>query len=266
MRPRPPKNPRVERILKILKARRGPILFAFDFDGTLVGFREDPAEVRLSKAQSALLSRLSREFPVAIISGRSLRDLKARFRGLPSVHLAGNHGFEIEARGGKSLGDGKPEWSKAMRGWTRTLSRAIGSDPDLRGVLIEDKHYSLSAHFRGVRSPARTEAALLRWAARLKPAPRIVRGVLVLNLVPADAHHKGDALRKLLRLSGCPSAFFAGDDVTDEDVFRLRSRNVVGVKIGNRPSRTAARYRLGSRSELSELLRRFLREVTRDRS
>jgi len=41
------------------------------------------------------------------------------------------------------------------------------------------------------------------------------------NLIPRGAPHKGDALLHLLDFSGCGRALFAGDDETDEDVFRL---------------------------------------------
>lgn len=253
-------NPRIAKVLRALRKRKGPPLLAFDFDGTLVGFREDPAAVRLGKEQTALLRRLARYYPVAVISGRSLADLKARLRGLP-FHLAGNHGFEIEVLDGDRISRPRAEWAKGTRAWIRALRAEIRKRPELRGVIIEDKHHSLSVHFRSARDPERVEKILREWADAAAPEPRVVRGVLVMNLVPRDAAHKGTALKNLLRVTGCPSALFAGDDTTDEDVFKLGLKNVVGVKIGSRPKKTAARFRLESRAELRELIRSLIAEA-----
>ncbi len=260
------RNPRIEKILSALHKQKGLPLLAFDFDGTLVGFRENPSEVHLSKIQAELLARLARAYPVAIISGRSLTDLKTKTRGLPPLHLAGNHGFEMESRDGKSLDRGTVAWERALRKWIRSLREATRTHPDLRDVVIEDKRYSLSAHFRTAPTPARTEKALQAWAKTLTPEPRVVRGVFVLNLVPARAAHKGGALQKLMRATGSTSALFAGDDTTDEDVFRLGLKTLISVKVGSHPKKTAAKFRLKTRTELTELLRRLVQRAAHDQS
>lgn len=43
---------------------------------------------------------------------------------------------------------------------------------------------------------------------------------------------KGDAIARLRRLHGADAVFFAGDDVTDEDGFRVLGDGDVGVKVG----------------------------------
>src|SRR4051812_41154650 len=69
------------------------VLFAFDYDGTLAKIVKKPAEAKLSKQTEALIERLIQIAPVAIISGRSLKDLKSRLRFSPKF-LIGNHGIE----------------------------------------------------------------------------------------------------------------------------------------------------------------------------
>ena len=58
-------------------------------------------------------------------------------------------------------------------------------------------------------------------------------GKCVVNIVPAEAPHKGDALRLAMRRLRCRSAIYLGDDETDEDVFGLGiPRRVLGIRVG----------------------------------
>jgi trehalose 6-phosphate phosphatase len=75
----------------------------------------------------------------------------------------------------------------------------------------------------------------------------------VLNLVPRDAPHKGDALRALLAHSGCERSLYVGDDVTDEDVFRLKLPAVLSVGVDPGPG-SAADLFLPDQSEMIRLL------------
>ncbi|MBS1962029.1 MAG: trehalose-phosphatase [Bdellovibrionales bacterium] len=248
---------RLRKILRVLLAKPGPRLLAFDFDGTLVGFRDDPRAVELSRTQAELLRKLASRFPVAILSGRSRADLRKKFSGIPVRYLVGNHGLE----NGGAVGE---KWKRDARTWARAFRKELARRPEWRGVYLEDKRHSVSLHFRKVRDSRRVEAELRKWAKSLRPAPRVVPGFNVLNVVPARGDDKGRALRRLLKEQGYRSAFFAGDDVTDEDVFRLRNPRILTVRIGRPSVPTAARYRLGRRGELTRFLRLLLRESTLD--
>jgi trehalose 6-phosphate phosphatase len=63
----------------------------------------------------------------------------------------------------------------------------------------------------------------------------------VLELAVTDAD-KGAALRRLVRELGVAGAAYFGDDVTDEDGFRVLGRDDVTVKVGEGP--TEARYQV----------------------
>ena len=90
---------------------------------------------------------------------------------------------------------------------------------------------------------------------------RIIPGKMVINLVPAGLPHKGDALRRLMRLSHRRIALYVGDDHTDEDVFRLAAdAGVVGVRVG-RTRHSAASWFLRDQQEVDELLSRLLRDL-----
>ena len=82
-----------------------------------------------------------------------------------------------------------------------------------------------------------------------------------MNILPASFPTKGDAIRKLLRHLGCRRALFVGDDVTDEDVFALPRKLVLGVHVGPGPSR--AEWRMERRKDVDELLATLLQLARR---
>jgi len=87
-----------------------------------------------------------------------------------------------------------------------------------------------------------------------------VPGKCVLNLVPAQAPHKGEALIDACRRLRCASAIFVGDDVTDEDVFQMkvpRGLRVLGVRVGKSAS-SRAKFYVRGQAEMDELLKVLL--------
>ena len=87
------------------------------------------------------------------------------------------------------------------------------------------------------------------------PEPmRTIPGKLVLNVVPAAAPSKGDALIALRDQADADVAMYIGDDVTDEDVFRLdQPGRLFTVRVGRSKS-SAARYYLRRHDEIDALL------------
>ncbi len=252
------RHPLTVRLLETLEATRGRTLLAFDFDGTLVSLRTDPKRVELTPEWRRLLGRLAKRFDVAIISGRGLADLQKKMKGL-RVHLAASHGFEIVSRDGIPLSKGRAVWRRSNAGWMTRLQEKIDARPELRGAWIEDKSFSCTLHFRSTADPARAERVLTKLARDLRPRPDLVAGIFVLNLVPPIAPHKGQALRKLRRATQQRAAFFAGDDVTDENVFELPDRGLVTVRVGDNGRPTAAQFALPNRAALFRVLESTLR-------
>ena len=73
-------------------------LYAFDFDGTLAKIVRVPAEARMSRTTEELIKQFSELVPVAIVSGRSLKDLRDRL-GFEPKYLIGNSRFKSCSRG-----------------------------------------------------------------------------------------------------------------------------------------------------------------------
>ncbi len=226
-------------------------LFAFDLDGTLAPIVAEPTAILVSGEVRELMRRLSKLAVTAVITGRARKDALA-YLGFEPRYLVGNHG--AEGMPGRD-GEGR-ELFRMVEGWERQL--AVLLKPQVQqATLFESKGSTLSLHYRHAPDPQAVHAALLDAIAKLEPAPRRIGGKFVENLIPHGAPHKGDALLHLLDCSGCGTAFFIGDDETDEDVFRLDDPRIFPVCVGlDRP--TAARYALESQEEMEALLRELV--------
>lgn len=232
---------------------RPPFLLAFDFDGTLCELHSNPDRSRTLAANLPLLKRLNARVPIAIITGRSRKDARPKL-GFTPRYLIGNHGLEgLDPRAaGRAV--------EIVRGWRRQLSETwavFGGDP---GVVIEDKVFSLSLHYRAARDPVRARRMLRNRIAKLSPAPRVIGGKFILNLTLAKSAHKGTALLDVMEAEGCRRALFVGDDVTDEFAFGLKHPGLVKVRVG--PSRrSAADWYVRGLGGVTEILRHLSETV-----
>lgn len=198
------------------------ILIGCDFDGTLTPLVAHPDAAHLPAATRGVLQRLM-SLPgvsLAFISGRSLADLQQRI-AIPGALYAGNHGLEMTGPDGASmLVTGMAEslpWLAEVR---RTLTPRLASLP---GAWIEDKHLTLSIHYRLVAQARHAEIERLVRHALPESAPLILRsGKCVWEIRPAIPWDKGCALRLLMHQQQVPASAtaFMGDDVTDGDAFR----------------------------------------------
>ncbi len=247
----------LERLAEI-RARIGtgrPAIF-LDYDGTLTPIVSRPEDARLSEDTRQTLRRLAARSTVAVVSGRDLRDVQALV-SIPEIFYAGSHGFEIagpEGRQGQfeQGSDFLPILNKAQAELDAQLQ-------SVRGAHVERKRFSVAAHYRNV-APAeqrKVESAVRETLAR-HPRLRLSPGKMVFDLQPAIDWNKGKALLWLLDALALDPRhnlpLYVGDDLTDEDAFRvLRERGIaIVVREGSRP--TAARYALENPSEV----RRFL--------
>lgn len=229
-------------------------LFAFDFDGTLVPIVDRPELVNLSEKTEALLSELAGFAPLAIISGRSIADLRRFIRKTPA-YLIGNHGLENSFKKDDSLRTAE----KTTAAWRKVIDNKWMLEKVDSHLFIEDKAYSLAIHFRHSRNKKRVRATLESLISTLSPKPRLITGKGVFNLVPLGAPHKGFALLKLMAYLDLPGAFYAGDDETDEDVFSLpeSEKRLVTLRVGQKKT-SSAQYYLKRQTEMNALLSKII--------
>lgn len=237
-----------------------PLVSMLDVDGTLAPIAPRPADAAVPPDTRRLLASLARhpDVTVAFVSGRAAADVE-RLAGVHGAWIIGNHGFEIVRPDGApvsnmSLGSGRDAVAAAVQ--------EIGAAADaMPGVLIEDKHWTASVHFR-LAAPSIVPAvrrAVQRAADR--HGLRVMEGKKVLEIRPNRDVNKGTAALQLVRqvLAGRPGAvLYIGDDATDEDAFvslRAAMPGAVTVRVTHGDAaRTAAEFGLADTSAVAEFL------------
>lgn len=219
-------------------------LFCFDFDGTLAALCADRDAPRMTPSTQALFEVLCAKAPTAVISGRGRADVLSKLGGATPKYVAGNHGAELSDVPPFD-GHGLDAVRAALQVVVRSMSR----------LELEDKQIGFALHFREAYRTLDVEARTAEALAAVSPSMRFIRGHGVLNVVPARAPNKGDAVLHLVAQEEATAAIFVGDDVTDEDVFGLPPREgLVTVRIGEVPGSKASFF-LGAQHEIDALLR-----------
>lgn len=228
------------------------VLLAFDYDGTLAPIVADPNEARMRQKTRQLLSELTKLHPVIVISGRSQTDALAKLQGVAVLEVIGNHGLE-------QWNLSNPPAAEIER-WLPALRARLAP---FRGVVIEDKAYSVTIHYRRSREKKKVRAAILEAADNLGDT-RIVGGKQVVNILPRGAPHKGVALDHARVRLHCDTAIYVGDDETDEDIFVLdQPGRLLAIRVGAKRA-SAARYYIPNQRAVDELLRALLQCRCRD--
>jgi trehalose 6-phosphate phosphatase len=220
-------------------------LFAFDLDGTLAPFAVHAWEVRLDPALRARLKRLDELGSVCVLTGRS-REAALSILDLDLRLVIGNHGCEWPPE----IRSRNRDFIAVSRVWRDRLRGELADDP---GVEIEDKGETLALHYSRAREPSAALERIKEAVGRLEPAPRVIGGKFVMNLLPMAAQTKGQALIEAMARVGATRAVYWGDDVTDEEVFRLAGVELLGVHIG-RDTWTAASHYLDDQSGVAGVL------------
>ena len=241
--------------LRALAAK--PLLYAFDFDGTLAPLSADRNAVTLPPTIAEWLRELSTRVPCAIISGRACADLEGRINRT-APYLIGNHGLESPLTPQSTL-----RWAEGIcTAWKETLATVFAPSLKDRGITVEDKRYSLTLHYSASESGHNTGMAWPALLHHLSPAPRLIAGHASINLLPPGQYGKGQAALALMTHLRRTGLFFIGDDQTDEEVFALREGLAMGVRVG-RDQGTKAAYYLRRQHEIEDVLRFLVHRLDR---
>ena len=228
--------------------RQRPAL-VFDFDGTLAPIVPRPDAARISQAVAARLRALAAHLPVAVVSGRSLEDLRARLGFEPTVAL-GHHG----AQDTLSADDAPPP---AALDPVRERLREHAAELAGAGVAVEDKGLSIALHYRLSRERDRALAtidAVLADAGGVRSLP----GRMAVELTPADAPDKVRAVHRAVARCGTRAALFAGDDPSDEPVFASAPAGWLTIRVGRDHPGSRANFVLDGPQDIALLLDRAL--------
>lgn len=242
-------------ILERLGGRR--LFAALDYDGTLTPIVERPEWAVLSESTRATIRKLGSRCAVAVISGRDLRDVR-ELVGIEEIFYAGSHGFDIAGPRGTRIEARKGEEYIPLLDRVEEQLRDVLRD--IEGSQVERKKYSIAVHFRRVAESevARVERTVDD-ALKSRPELRKGHGKKVFEIQPRIDWDKGRALLWLMEAAAMDGPdvlpLYIGDDVTDEDAFRVLEKRGIGIFVTDGGRReTKAHYALSDPDEVRVFL------------
>jgi trehalose-phosphatase len=237
--------------------QKGAILL-LDYDGTLVPIAKRPELAILLPDMKALLKSLVRRFLVAIISGRSLREVK-KLVGVKGIYYVGNHGLEIDGPRTKLLRSEAKRIRPFIAGICTRLRENLGA---ISGAIIEDKGLTASIHYRLV---AWRELPSLKniFGKIVEPYVdsgkiRVTYGKKVFEIRPKIEWDKGKAVLWVIDVvdpKGKLTPVYIGDDQTDEDAFLALKNKGVTVLVAERRRKSHAMFFLKNVGEVKIFLK-----------
>ncbi len=238
------------------KRAKRRILF-LDYDGTLVAFSKYPELAVIDARTLEIIRKLSLDpiNEVVIISGRNKEFLDRQFNCV-DVTLVAEHGYFIK-RGGEfweSAFDADLQWKEAvMPILLEYVSRCVGT-------FIEEKSGSIAWHYRNA-DPDYAQLRLfelrddLSEIIRNKTDFEILEGNKVLE-IKSGRYDKGQAASALIGNDEFDFILAAGDDKTDEFLFKALPESSWTIRVGLSPS--IAKFNVSEFALLVDLLGHFV--------
>ena len=225
-----------------------------DYDGTLREFEQEPSAATPMPEICNLLCGLVRHprIDVYLISGRKRREMEEWFGNL-GVTLIAEHGLVWRTPGARHWTTLSNNVDLSWKHDVESIMRYYeGTTP---GSSVEKKHSSVVWHYRPI------DPEFGRWKAR-----QLLMSLYEMTAnMPVEIHHgknvveivsvhvnKGAAVHQLLKKKKYDLVVCAGDDITDESMFRTKSTSQLSIKIG--PGETEAQFRIANPEKFRKLL------------
>ncbi|PKL47722.1 MAG: bifunctional alpha,alpha-trehalose-phosphate synthase (UDP-forming)/trehalose-phosphatase [Planctomycetes bacterium HGW-Planctomycetes-1] len=251
---------RNELVKRIKKSKK--MVFFLDYDSTLCDLQNDPDKAGPDEQVKQLLETLSckKNIDTFLISGRKGCELEKWF-GKYNITLIAEHGFSYHSpqndRWLKSIRNVDLSWKKSVR---EIFEQYVGIT---QGSFIEEKKSSIVWHYRmadpefGLFNAQQLMAMLQDMLSNVPVEVRHGKKIIEVSLMQAN---KGLAL---MRFAGGKSKYdfvlCAGDDQTDESMFKLADKRLFKVKVGQ--GQSSAEFRLDSPKEFINILLGAIRNV-----
>ncbi len=203
-----------------------------DYDGTLRELVGHPDLAVPTPEIRSLLGALAAlpETTVHVVSGRTRETLEAWLGDLP-VSLCAEHGYLVRPEGG--------EWGVPLDvdlSWLGRVERLFRREAsEVPGTLVERKAASVSWHYRQAEPEygswrarellVALENVLAGSTAEVLPGRRVIE-------VRARSVNKGTYVQSLLEAGETGIYLAAGDDVTDNDLFRALPDDAIAIHVG----------------------------------
>jgi len=237
-------------------------LLLLDYDGTLVGFHNDPAQSLPDQALLDLLQNLTQlpNTQVVIISGRDGVFLDQQFGHLP-LNLVAEHGMSSKKSGGKWIHN-----DMANNEWMDTILPILETFSDnTPGTFIERKKNSLVWHYRQTDPELGQQRGIeLRTLldSIITGEIEYMDGDKIIEVVNRNIN-KGVAVTSIIQNKDFDFILAAGDDVTDERMFAALPTSAITIKIGKKT--TEAEYMVRNHIRFKNFLNQLLYTSTKNK-
>jgi len=230
-------------------------LLIFDYDGTLTPLRQMPELAEPTAELMQLMQALSRDknTTLLICSGRTKSDMESWF-GKLKVDLSAEHGIWIRRA--------NSTWEQHLvlnDEWKKQIKPVIESYVDRTPKsFIEEKTLGLAWHYRRCE-PDQAHVRLNELRDTLMEYIQnknlcLLDGNKVLEVRDINAS-KGNIVNLWLQKEQFDFILCAGDDITDEEMFRVLPEHAFSIKIGTEPS--DARFHVKDCAAILELISHF---------
>ncbi len=256
------KKAEVRRELAAAIRKKHKMAFFLDYDGTLCDLQNDPKKAAPDEQLKELLTELEskKNIDTFIISGRKERELE-QWLGKYNVTLIAEHGLSFcnprHGRWQRLVNNIDLQWKKSVR---QIFEQYAGIT---QGSFMEEKASSLVWHYRmadpefGLLNAQQLMAMLQDMLSNLPVEVRHGKKIIEVSSMQVN---KGLALMKFTGgRSKYDFVLCAGDDQTDENMFKLADSRLFKIKIGQ--GQSSARYRMDSPEEFKTLLMEAIKNV-----
>lgn len=234
-------------------------LFFLDYDGTLAPFNKDPKSAGPDEALIALLKDLTGDTKnkVVLTSGRDKNTLD-KWLGFLRVEMVAEHGVWVKHEGEdwKTMADLSHEWKERI---LSVMENYVIRTP---GSFVEEKDFSLVWHYRRVEgglAEIRTRELISHLKLLVSDLNlQVLEGDKVVEVKNAEVD-KGRATLAFLKKYPHDFAMAIGDDLTDEDIFKVMPEDSVTIRVGSTTS--VAKYSVNSSGKVRELLTKIAAPV-----
>ncbi len=252
-------NPRYTRSGKSAIFEKDKIVFFLDYDGTLTPIVSRPELAVISQEMKHTVERLGTKHQIAIVSGRMREDVQ-KLAGIEGIVYAGSHGFDIQGPGISMVEPAAEKTIPLVEEITEKLKQYVDK---IDRLLIEEKKFSVAVHYRLVDESNIDEVKkIVDNVMKGRNELRVMSGKKVFEILPAIDWNKGKAIRWIIKTLDISwddtSIIYIGDDVTDEDAFRVIRARGTGILVSDEPRESAADFQLSSPDEVKKLFMRII--------
>jgi trehalose 6-phosphate phosphatase len=238
-------------------------MLLLDYDGTLAPFQTDRYHAYPYPGVIPLLESIRNcaRSRIVVITGRPIVEMKPLLDPLCNLEIWGSHGMEhLSTDGSYTQITNSPEiseWLSKAEAWLAAAGLA---------ERTEIKHGGIAVHWRGVPD-AKMESIRAHVQRGLGPIAHYpglklleFEGGLELRI---SHPNKGDAVASLLSEVPHESPIaYLGDDLTDEDAFRVLNSRGLSVLVRSEYRKTNAKIWLRPPEELVVFLEQWLKNVS----